>query len=205
GLAPALHLARTDLGASLKEAGERGSSGVRVGWTRGTLVVAEMSLAVVLLVGALLLIRSFAGLRAVNPGFDPSNVLTLETSMAGAKYNSTAAVSNMVRQAVSRIDAIPGVQAAAVTISLPTAPSVDLPFVVEGRPLAGGRQFHGDELWRFASPEYFKVFGLAVWRGRVFSERDTAGSTPVVIINAALAQKYWPDADAVGQVITIGK
>src|SRR5205814_4310418 len=119
GLAPALHLAHTDLGAALKEGGERGSTGVRVGRTRGGLVIAELALSVVLLVGAMLLIRTFVGLRAVDPGFDPKNVLTLETSIAGAKYETTPQVESMVRQVVARVDGLPGIEAAAVTISLP--------------------------------------------------------------------------------------
>jgi putative ABC transport system permease protein len=204
GLAPALHLARTDLGAALKEGGERGSSGVRLGRTRGALVVAEMCLCVVLLVGALLLIRTFVGLRSVDPGFDPRNVLTLETSIAGTKYSTTAQVDSLVRQAVSRLDALPGVQASAVTITLPTVPSVDLPFRIVGRPLRGDAPFHGDEQWRFVSPEYFRVFGLSVQQGRLFSERDATGTTPAVVVNAAFAKKYFAGERAIGQLLSIG-
>jgi putative ABC transport system permease protein len=205
GLAPALHLAHTDLGAALKEGGERGSTGVRVGRTRGGLVIAELALSVVLLVGALLLIRTFVGLRAVDPGFDPKNVLTLETSIAGAKYETTPQVESMVRQVVARVDALPGIEAAAVTISLPTASSVDLPFRIEGRPLSGDTPFHGDELWRFVSPEYFRVFRLSVQQGRFFSDRDARGGSPVVIVNAAFSKKYFPGTGALGQLLTIGK
>jgi hypothetical protein len=106
GLAPALHLARANLGLALKEGGDRGSTGVRVGRTRGALVVAEMALAVVLLVGALLLIRTFVGLRAVNPGIDVRNVLLLETSLAGAKYATSRQVESLTRQGTARINAL---------------------------------------------------------------------------------------------------
>ena len=205
GLVPALHLARANLGAALKEGGDRGSTGVRVGRTRGALVVAEMSLAVVLLVGALLLIRTFVGLRAVDPGFDPKNVLTLETSLAGAKYATTRQVETLTRQVTARINALPGVQASALTLSLPTARSFDLPFRIEGRPLAGDSPFHGEEKWRFGSPDYFRVLGIPLQRGRLFTESDTGGSAPVLIINAAMARKFWPNGDAIGQQVTIGK
>jgi predicted permease len=205
GLAPALHLARANLGAALKEGGDRGSTGVRVGRTRGVLVVAEMSLACVLLVGALLLIRTFAGLRSVNPGFDPRNVLTLETSLGGAKYATSKQVEALTRQVTARINALPGAQASALALSLPPFPSFDLPFRIEGRPLAGDSQFHGDEHWRFGSPGYFQALGIPLQRGRVFTESDTGGAPPVLIVNAAMARKYWPKGDAIGQQLTIGK
>jgi predicted permease len=164
-----------------------------------------MSLAVVLLVGALLLIRTFVGLRAVNPGFDPTNVLLLETSLAGSKYATARQVESLTRQITARINALPGVQASAMTISVPTFPSFDLPFRIEGRPLQGDSQFHGDEQWRFGSPDYFRTLGIPLQRGRLFTESDTGGSSPVLIVNAAFAKKFWPDGDAIGQQMTIGK
>jgi predicted permease len=205
GLAPALHLARANLGLALKEGGDRGSTGVRVGRTRGALVVAEMSLAVVLLVGALLLIRTFVGLRAIDPGFDPTNVLLLETSLAGAKYSTARQVETLTRQVTARINALPGVQSSTLALSVPTAPGFDLPFRIEGRPLNGDSQFHGDEQWRFGSPDYFRTLGISLQRGRLFTEADTGGTSPVVIVNAAFAKKFWPDGDAIGQQLTIGK
>ncbi|OLC76146.1 MAG: hypothetical protein AUH72_19410 [Acidobacteria bacterium 13_1_40CM_4_65_8] len=205
GLAPALHLARANLGVALKEGGDRGSTGVRVGRTRGALVVAEMSLAVVLLVGALLLIRTFVGLRAVDPGFNPKNVLTVETSLAGAKYATSRQVESLTRQVTARINALPGVQASALTLSLPAFPSFDLPFRIEGRPLAGDSQFHGDEQWRFGSPDYFRALGIPLQRGRLFTDADTGGGSAALIVNAAMARKYWPNGDAIGQQLTIGK
>src|SRR5262245_58797380 len=205
GLAPALHLARANLGLTLKEGGDRGSTGVRVGRTRGALVVAEMSLAVVLLVGALLLIRTFVGLRAVNPGFDPTNVLLLETSLAGGKYSTARDVEALTRQVTARINSLPGVRSSALSISVPTFPSFDLPFRIEGRPLQGDSLFHGEEKWRFGSPDYFRTLGIALQRGRLFTETDTGGTSPVAIVNAAFAKKYWPDSDAIGQQLTIGK
>jgi len=205
GLAPALHLAGANLGLALKEGGDRGSTGVRIGRTRGALVIAEMSLAVVLLVGALLLIRTFVGLRAINPGFDPRNVLLLEASLAGSKYSTARQVESLTRQVTSRINALPGVQSSAMSLSVPTFQSFDLPFRIEGRPLSGDSMFHGDEQWRFGSPDYFRTLAIPLQRGRLFTEADTGGATPVAIVNAAFAKKYWPDADAIGQQMTIGK
>jgi putative ABC transport system permease protein len=205
GLAPALHLARADVGLTLKEGGGRGSSGVRASRTRGALVIAETALALVLLVGATLLIRSFVGLRAVQPGFETKNVLTLQTSLAGGKYSTTAQLDRLVRDLTQRIDALPGVQASAMSIALPPEGSPDLPFRIEGRELKGDARFHGDEDWICVSSEYFRALSIPLMRGRVFDLRDGAGSTPVVIISAALAKKYWPDGDPIGQQMTIAK
>jgi predicted permease len=92
-----------------------------------------------------------------------------------------------------------------MTITLPTQGGVDLPFKIEGRPLQGADQYHGDEQWRSVSPEYFRALSIPLLRGRVFDDRDTGGATPVALINAAFAKKYWPGADAIGQQMTIGK
>ena len=164
------------------------------------LVITEMALALVLLVGATLLIRTFIGLRSADSGIDAHNVLTLQTSLAGSNYGSTSKVNNFIIQAVRRIEAIPGVQAAATTIALPTETEIDLPFTIAGRPPANGQQFNGDEQWRSISAHYFSVFKIPLLRGRVYSESDTANSSKVVIINQAMAKKYWPKDDALGQV-----
>ncbi len=205
GLAPALYLARADVGATLKDAGGRGTTGHRSRRLRSTLVVIEMALALVLLVGATLLIRTFVGLHNVHPGYDTHNVLTFRTSLAGSRYQTTRGVEQLTRTIAQRVDALPGVLATAMTISLPGQDGVDLPFRIEGRPLQGSDLFHGDEQWRSITPEYFRALAIPVLRGRVFNERDTAGSAPVVIVNAAFAKKYWPNADALGQQLTIGK
>jgi len=203
GLFPALQLLKTDLSSTLKEAGGRAASGFRHSRIRGLLVVSEMALAVILLAGAALLIRSFAGLRNVNPGFDPRNVLTLHISL-GARYNSTAQVTNLQRLAVERLEALPGVTAAAPMVALPVNNyGIDLPFRIEGRPLEG--RYHGSHFWRYVGPRYFDVFRIPVLRGRVFHQTDLAGSTPVVVINETMARRYWPKQDPLGERLTIGK
>jgi predicted permease len=204
GLFPALHTSKPDLASTLKEGGGRSGTGLRHARARSLLVVTEMALALVLLVGAVLLIRTFVGLRTVNPGVDARNVLTLETSMAGGTYATTAKVDTFVTQMVRRIEALPGVEGAASAIALPVESEIDLPFSIAGKPPKNG-DYNGDEQWRSISAHYFRALHIPLLRGRVFSETDAANSTPVVIINEAMARKYWQKEDPVGQVITIGK
>ncbi len=206
GLIPALALSKPDLSSTLKEAGGRTGSGLRQSRTRGLLVVSEMALAVVLLIGATLLIRTFVGLRNVNAGFDARNILTLQMSMASGRYSTTEQVANFERQAVQRIEGLPGVVAATPAVALPVQNfGIDLPFLIEGRPPGRDPRFHGDEFWRYIGPRYFDVFRIPLLRGRVFKETDSGKSTPVVIVNEAFAKKYWPKDDPIGGRITIGK
>jgi predicted permease len=163
-----------------------------------------MALAVILLVGAVLTIRTFVGLSSVQPGFDLHNVITMQTSLSGGRYDSTAKVENLSRQVVQRIEALPGVQSAAATIMLPIEGGIDLPFLIEGRPPAKGDLYTGDEQWRAVSSHYFTAFRIPMLRGRTFEDRDTGKSERVVVINQAMAKKYWPKDDPVGQRITIG-
>ena len=152
-----------------------------------------------------LLIRTFAGLRSVDPGFDPNNLLVMETPMAGGSYDSTAKVDSFVQQVVQRVEAIPGVQAAASAIVLPLSGNgVDLPFNIVGR-APGKNQYQGDEYWRSVSPHYFRALRIPLLRGRTFTETDRGNSARVVIINQIMARKYWKDQDPIGQVIIIGR
>ena len=204
GLFPALHTSKPDLVSTLKEASGRSGTGLRHTRIRSALVVAEIALALVLLVGAALLIRSFVGLRSVDPGLDPHNVFTFQTSLAGGAYSTTASVSNFTTQVVRRVEMLPGVEAAASTIVLPVEAGIDLPFAIVGKPPTRG-EYNGDEQWRSVSPHYFRVFKIPLLRGRTFTETDTGASTRVVIVNDAMAKKYWPNEDALGQMILIGK
>jgi predicted permease len=204
GLFPALKTSNPDLVSNLKEGGRSGS-GVRHARARSALVVSELALALVLLVGAVLLIRTFVGLRTVNPGFDAHNVLTMTTSMAGGNYGTTGKVANFVRQVERRIESLPGVEAASSSLVVPTFCCIDLPFQIPGKPPAKGDQYNGDEQWRSVSPHYFRVFRIRMLRGRSFNETDVENSARVVIINEAMALKYWPKEDPLGKVIVIGK
>jgi putative ABC transport system permease protein len=205
GVLPALRVARLDVNAVLKEGGGRSGSGLRHNRIRSILVVAEMTLAVILLVGAALMIRTFAGLKSVQAGFDPHNVITLQTSLVNSRYDTTAKAALMIRQTTDRLGALPGVEAAAASVMLPLEGGIDMPFTIENHPPSGGNKYNGDEQWRFVSPRYFTAFRIKLLRGRLFDERDNGNAERVVLINQSMAKKYWPNEDPVGQRITIAK
>jgi predicted permease len=205
GLFPAVHVSRLDVNSALKDSSGRSGTGRRQNRARGFLVVSEIALAVILLVGAALMIRTFASLRAVNPGFDPHNVLTLQTSLSGGRYGTTAKVDNLIRQMTPRLESLPGVQSVATAVMLPIEGGIDLPFNIAGKPPAKGGVYNGDEQWRSVSAHYFAAFRIPLLRGRAFSEHDTGNSPRVVIVNQAFAKKYWPEEDPIGHSMTIGK
>jgi predicted permease len=203
GLAPALHASRVDLNSTLKEGSSRSGSGLRQNKARGVLVVAELALAVVLLIGAGLLIRTFAALRSVAPGFDAHNVLTVETALTGEKYDKTAGITLTADQVLERIHAIPGVEAAAASSYLPLDGGLGLGFIIEGRPLTDGPA-HGGAAWNYVTARFFDCFKVPVIRGRVFTDRDDAASTPVVVVNQAMVRRFFKDQDPIGQRLIIG-
>jgi len=151
------------------------------------------------------MIRTFASLRAVNPGFDPHNVLTWQTSLSGGRYGTTAKVDNLIRQMTPRLESLPGAQSVATTIMLPVEGGIDLPFNIAGKPPAKGAEYNGDEQWRSVSAHYFAAFKIPLLRGRAFNERDTGNSERVVIVNQAFAKKYWQKEDPIGGSMMIGK
>lgn len=203
GLFPAMRISHFDVNATLKESSGRSGTGLRHSRMRGVLVVSEITLAVVLLAGAALMIRTFAGLRYANWGIDPSNVLTLKTAFSGSRYASTAGVANLVQQATDRIQALPGVQVAALAITVPMEQGPDLPFTIAGHTPSGGDKWEGDEYWRFVSPGYFEALRIPLLRGRYFVRNDTDKSDRVVIVNEAFARKYWHNQDPIGQRMLI--
>jgi putative ABC transport system permease protein len=203
GLIPALSGSRTDLTSTFKEGGSRAGSSFRQNKARSILVVTEMALALVLLVGAALLIRTYMSLREVKPGFDAHNVLTMEMSLAGDRLATTAPVAALTREVERRVATIPGVEAIASTCCLPAMGGVDLPFAIEGVPPTDG-PYNGDVEWRNISSEYFQVFRIPLLSGRVFDERDQGNSDRVVVINQAMAKKFWPKGNELGARITVG-
>jgi len=204
GLIPALGASRPDLARTLNEGGSRSGFGLRQSKTRSTLIVTEVALALVLLVGAALLIRTFIALRGVNPGFDAHNVLTMEMALTGHRYEQTAGVAQLMRDGRERIGAIPGVSTVAVTNSLPLVGGFGLPFIVVGRPLTGPAT--GGAEWKAISPDYFNAFKIPIIRGRDFTMNDTAAAPPVTIINQAMVKEFWKKGeDPLGQQIIIGK
>jgi predicted permease len=207
GLIPALQSSKADLTTTLKESAGRSGTGFRQNKVRSLLVVVEVALALVLLIGSALLIRTATAISRVDPGFDTRNVLTLKMSLKGAQYEKAEAVEQVVRNGVEQLRAIPGVIDASATCCVPLQGGYGLPFRIVGRPLAADSQgpFHGGGGWTTVSPGYFEIFKIPVKRGRTFSERDTSSSTPVVVINEAMARQYWPDADPLADRLVIGK
>ncbi|MFZ0745321.1 MAG: ABC transporter permease [Terracidiphilus sp.] len=204
GLFPAIGASRPDLNATLKEGSNRSGTGFRQGKARSVLVISEVSLALVLLAGAALLIRTYIALRNVNPGFDARDVLTLEMSLTGDRFLKTAGVAQVSHDGRERLDAIPGVEESAFTCCLPLNVGYGLPFNILGRP-TGKSPWTGGTSWMSASPGYLSVFKIPLLRGRDFTEQDDASAPGVVIINETLAKKYWPKQNPVGQQVLIGK
>jgi len=204
GLFPAIGAARPDLNTTLKESSNRSGTGFRQSKGRSLLVISEVSLALVLLIGAALLIRTYVALRNVNPGFDSHHVLTMEMSLTGPKYQKTAGVAELIRDARQRLNAIPGVEDSAASCCLPLEGGFGLPFNIVGRP-TGKSPYTGGAGWMSASPGYFSVFKIPIIEGRAFTTQDTTGAPGVVLINEAMAKQYWPKQNPVGQQIIIGK
>jgi putative ABC transport system permease protein len=176
----------------------------RAGWrlnkTRGLLVTSEVALAVVLLIGAALLIRSFVAIRQVNPGFDAHNVLTMRMSLADPRVGTPADVTRLIHEALRRIRALPGVESGAATCCVPLEDHFQLGFQIPGRP--AGAVSGGVTGWTLVSADYFETFRIPVLRGRTFTEQDDSGP-PVAIINATLAKQFWPNSDPLGAQVAI--
>jgi putative ABC transport system permease protein len=205
GLIPALGVSRADLNSALKESGSRSGTGVRNNITRSVLVISEMAPSIVLLIGAALLIRTFVALRSVDPGFNPHNVLTMSISLSGPEFQKSAAVGEMVRKATERVQALPGVVSAAGSCCLPILGGYGMPFMTAGRPLPNGQISHGDGGWVTTSPGYFETFQIPIRRGRSFNVHDDSGGPAVVIINQAMARKFWAERDPLADRLIIGK
>ena len=204
GLFPAFSASRTDLNSTLKESSSRSGTGFRQSKARSLLVISEVSLALVLLVGSALLIRTFIALRAVAPGFESHNILTLEMSLTGDRFQKTAGVAQLSREGRDRLNAIPGVEISASTCCLPIEGEFGLPFTIVGRPPVKGNDTPGGG-WMSGSPGYFSLFKIPILRGRDFAESDTGSAPGVVLINEAMAKQFWPKENPVGQQIVIGK
>jgi putative ABC transport system permease protein len=204
GLVPALSASRLDINNTLRESGSRAGSGMRHNKVRSILVITEMALALILLVGAVLLIRTFGALRGVDPGFDAHNVLTMEMSLGGARFEKAATVDQLERDGRQRLESLPGVTTAALTCCLPLEGGFGLPFTIEGQPPKEG-PYNGGAGWISVSPRYFDVFRIPIVKGRVFADRDNGAGPRVAIVNEEFAKKFFPKGDALGSRITIGK
>jgi len=203
GLFPALHSSRIDLNTTIKESSGRSGSGFRQNKARALLVVSELSLALVLLVGAALFIRTFLALRAVDPGFDARQVLTMRMSLRGGRFTTAAGAAQLMRDGTERLAALPGVEVAAAACCVPLEGGFGLPIIVEGRPLDGPA--HGGAGFAPISPTYFQAFKVPILRGRAFTDLDARGAPGVAIVNQAMAKRYWPSGDPLSDRITIGR
>ncbi len=201
GLFPALTASRTDLNSALKEGSNRAGTSFRQGKVRSLLVVSEVSLALVLLIGSALLIRTFLALHGVGPGFDYHNVLTLEMSLNGERYQKTAGIAQLVHDGRNRLNALPAVESAAAAYWLPIQVDDGLPFQIIGRPVDKSK--FGSR-WMSVTPGYLGLFKIPILRGRDFTENDTAAAPGVALINEALAKQLWPNQDPLGQHVLVG-
>jgi putative ABC transport system permease protein len=204
GLAPALQVSKTDLNDVLKEGGRGSSEGHGRNRVRSLLVVSEIALSVLLLIGAGLLIKSFVLLRDVNPGFEPENVLTMRVAFFDPRYYRDIQLQpTFFRELTSRVSALPGVEAAGGTVSLPLGGSdfgVGRSFVPEGRPLATEEALQAE--YFVVTPDYFKTMRIAVKTGRSFTDRDTAETPQVIVVNESLARRIFAGEDPIGKRIT---
>jgi putative ABC transport system permease protein len=205
GLIPALQSSRADLSATLKESSGRTGTGFGQNKIRSVLVIVEVALALVLLVGSALLIRTSLALGAVNPGFDPHNILTMRMSLTGPRFLQADAVERLVRDGVTRLEALPGVELASATCCIPLEDGYGLAFDIVGRPPVNNEPHTGGGGWITVSPGYFEVFKIPVKRGRTFAETDDKAARPVVIINEAMAEKYWRTGDPLRDQMVIGR
>ena len=204
GGVPALLAARAKPGQTLSDVARDAAGGTSGRYVRRMLVVSEVALAVVLLVGAGLLIRTFQLLRQVNTGFSTENLLTMRMVLPMPKYGKPEARRAFYDQALERVKAIPGVESAGVITFLPLSfNGMNFSFSVEGQASPGDMKLPF-ALYRVVSPDYFRAMGIPLQRGRSFDGHDSFDSTPVIMISSQLAERYWPGEDPTGKRLKIG-
>jgi putative ABC transport system permease protein len=204
GIFPALQLARTDMNSTLRDEGRSSTGSHSRVQIKGLLVVGQVALSLLLLIGAGLLVRSFAKLLGTDPGFDPRNVLTMNVSLPSVKYADALKQIAFFDDLLRRVSALPGVQKAAISAALPLVPKRITPVLPEGQavvPLAE-RPFMIIEA---ISPQWFQTMRVPIRSGREFTKADNAQAPKVIIVNEALARRYWPGQNAVGKHILIGR
>lgn len=194
GLVPAFSAARPNLVATLNESSSRSGLGLRSSKLRSVLVVSEMALALILVIGAALLIRTFMKLQAVDPGFDTHNVVTMAMAISGDRFQKTAGVAQIIRDGTDRLKAVPGVSNATAACCLPLQGGFGVPFDIVGRP-KGKRPSTGGGGFYSVSWSYFDTFKIPLLRGRNFTEHDDGSAPGVIIINEAMAKQYWRKGD----------
>jgi predicted permease len=204
GLAPALQVSKPDVTEALKEGGRNSAGGEGRGRLRNVLVVSEIALALLLLIGAGLLVQSFWRLENVSPGFNPHGVLTMGLSPPSSKYSSGRSVAAFYQQLLQAVEGLPGVKSAGLVNILPLSGSnTDDFFFIEGRASRDPADIPDEEL-RVVAGNYFQAMEIPLLHGRYFTKADSEEAPPVIIVNQAFARRYWPAEDAVGKRITKG-
>jgi putative ABC transport system permease protein len=203
GLVPALHASRRDPGGHLKEGGRAGPDGRAGGRMRAALAAGELAIALVLLVGAGLLIRSFIALNSEDPGFATRGVLAIRLLLPPAAYGEPARIAGFYEQLVERLDALPGVESAAAGSSLllsrlPSSASIS----IEGRPPLPANARNIPVPYDSVTPEYFATLQIPLLRGRMFNPADAAQSQPVVMVNESFVKRFFPGEDPLGRRVT---
>ncbi len=204
GLLPAWQSARPNLDDVLR-AGSHRVAGQSSRWVRRALVVGEVALALMLTIGAFLLVKSLVGLQSTAPGFAVEHVLTMKLALPEARYGSAEALARFQEQVEQRLAQVPGVRAAGLAHTLPLQFGADLPFTIEGRYVPGTQTGVGGADFRPIGRAYFEALQIPLRRGRVFDDRDRRGTLAVAIINEAAARRYWPGENPIGQRITVGQ
>jgi putative ABC transport system permease protein len=205
GVVPAVQATRFDIREALNEEG-RGSpaGGVQHHRMRSVLVVAEVALALVLLVGAGVMLRSFASLQRVQPGFDPSNLLVIDLPLSPTTYRDDLPRTTMVDRVVERVRTLPGVAFASMTTGLPmSGGGATIHFNIAGRPLKGPEDYSLAG-YRAVTAGYFETMGIPLKRGRALEARDRQGAPPVAVINESMARQYFVGVEPIGQRFSIG-
>ncbi len=198
GLAPALQTMRLNLSETLKEGGRTGEAGAR-NRTRSLLVIFETAVAVILLVGAGLLIKSLVRLQGTNPGFDSHNLVTMRIDLPRNKYGALEARSSFWEQFQSRVGAIPGVEAVGLVTELPLSGQPnDMPYTVEGRPVGSPNQAFDDDFRRI-NQDYFRAMHIPFLRGRNFTPQEVREGAKVMVVSESLVQQTFPNEEPLGK------
>lgn len=205
GLIPARQASRPNLHDALQEGGRTGGATVGTKRFRNALVVAEIALAIVLLVGSGLLIRSFVKLLDVKPGFATENIVTFSVGLPNTSYGDAQRRAAFYQQLETRLKALPGVVAVGATTRLPlmdATRNITSFMTIEGRPETEQNQIEVD--FRRATPSYFAAFGIPQLQGRLFEDQDVSNRNSVVVVNDTLAKRYWPNEDPIGKRVRLG-
>jgi putative ABC transport system permease protein len=201
GVIPALYVSNTDVNSVLKQSGSAQRHPSRI---RSALVIGEVSLAVVLLVGAVFMVRSLVSVLNVDPGFRADHVLTMHFSLPPSRYSTKDQMAAFCRQLLERVDEVPGVKAASFSDGLPMTRIRMMKFTVDGQPTAKPGSEPTSDMRGVTSPDYFAALGIPIIRGRNFTADEIDKRQPVIVVNQSLANKLWPNQDAVGKTIVAG-